>query len=130
MTNVPASSNQKRAARERRSLQNVGSGEGMGYSPLKDKSISPLAKTDPEEKEIGNKECKDTLTTSVGKRFNITSDYESNDSPSSSDHSDHIGASVEEGVGHVKRPEGVVRRPPNLKLDKVSSNLPLSPKIT
>ena len=104
----------------------MGVSENMGYSPIKEKtptSISPLVKNQLEGKEGNSRDFKEAgASASVGKRFNITSDYESNDSPSSSDHSDHIGASVEEGVGHVKRPavEGLIRRPPNLKLEKVS----------
>lgn len=69
-------------------------------SVVKDKTTPDLVST---------KDSQQGALTLLTKRFNITSDYESNDSPSSSDHSDHITGTEERA-----------RRPANIALEKVS----------
>ena len=96
--------NQRRGSRERRS-----------YYPPGDATPSPVHgndKTGPPGK--GEAEGKDALmkhtsgkeghTIGLSKRFNITSDYESSDSPSSSDHSDNVMTMEELGSASPGRP--------------------------
>ena len=54
------------------------------------KHISPLAKDDNDSGEEGERLKGKEQQLSSFKRLNMTSDYESNDSPSSSDHSDNV----------------------------------------
>ena len=66
-------------------------------SPVKlDKCLIPLVQGETEIKELSSKvvtspTSKDVQSSGpLSKRLNITSDYESSDSPSSSDHSDNV----------------------------------------
>ncbi|ELT89026.1 hypothetical protein CAPTEDRAFT_219957 [Capitella teleta] len=97
---------QKRPQRERKGyyLANpaqTDNATGTTPSPVNkiDKCLSPLIKGEAEMKDLGGSSkvltspvTKDLQTSLLSKRLNITSDYESSDSPSSSDHSDNVNA--------------------------------------
>lgn len=82
-------------------------------SNVSSKHSSLLLKTDTDSQDEGDGSnfMKDTQHSSVRTRANITSDYESNDSPSSSDHSDNV----------VTSEDFVTGSPPNKSLFSSSS---------
>ncbi|XP_050391409.2 cGMP-inhibited 3',5'-cyclic phosphodiesterase 3A isoform X3 [Patella vulgata] len=88
----------------RYSRKSVGNTSDIGFSPVKldSKTVRPMA---PPEFEQG--EDREAVSKPLTKRLHITSDYESSDSPSSSDHSDNIATS-EDLVGSPPRKETVV----------------------
>ncbi|VDI23638.1 cGMP-inhibited 3',5'-cyclic phosphodiesterase A [Mytilus galloprovincialis] len=82
-------------------------------SNVSSKHSSLLCKTDADSQDSegdGSNFMKDLQHTSVRTRANITSDYESNDSPSSSDHSDNV----------VTNEDFVIGSPPNKSLFSTS----------
>ena len=98
------SANQKRGSREYHGFyQSADSLLSAGRTPEK---ISPsINQADGKGLAAKSPQTKDGLATNVGgtglsKRFNITSDYESSDSPGSSDHSDNV-MTIEDMGGSV-----------------------------
>jgi hypothetical protein len=101
-----AASTQKRPPRDRKgyflaSPAQTDSATGSTPAPVgkMDKCLSPLVKGEAEIKELSGTAkvltspmSKDLQSAALSKRLNITSDYESSDSPSSSDHSDNVAA--------------------------------------
>ncbi|KAK6187714.1 hypothetical protein SNE40_005678 [Patella caerulea] len=86
------------------SRKSVGNTSDIGFSPVKldSKTVRPVAPSEFEQVED-----REAVSKPLTKRLHITSDYESSDSPSSSDHSDNIATS-EDLVGSPPRKETVV----------------------
>lgn len=88
----PVAMGTKRNSRERRSLHQTGSNSDPNLvSPNKGEKtlLSPLTKPEGDFGKGVSSSVKDSHP-GLSKRLNITSDYESSDSPGSSDHSDNV----------------------------------------
>ena len=120
--------------RDRRTLQyNTPSSGDCGnnsLSPVKsDNSISPLAKTEVEVKDgskgISKAVSPKDMHPGLSRRLNITSDYESSDSPGSSDHGDNVTSTDDLAMSPPKSVQRKTKVPTSLQVQSTLVQLPL-----
>ena len=103
--------NQKRFMKDRKSfLLHTDTGGGLVVNSKSEAkgSVSPLVIGESKTDASKSPGAKDTPCNILAKRLNITSDYESSDSPSSSDHSDNV-ITADEGIGSSPKTASVTR---------------------
>ncbi|XP_071114452.1 cGMP-inhibited 3',5'-cyclic phosphodiesterase 3A-like isoform X2 [Haliotis cracherodii] len=117
LASAPTSQSHPRTRFMRRSMVATSSESAISPTKAESKGLSPLVKSDVQDDGDRAKVSalsKELQCSAFSKRFNITSDYESSDSPSSSDHSDNVGTN-EELVGSPPKKQEVLRSPVETK---------------